>query len=243
MNLDVLVFAAHPDDAELSMSGTIIKLTSAGKKVGIIDLCRGEMGSRGTAETRKIEWQKASEIMQLTIRENLNLPDGSLRPNPVFIKKVVEKIRLYNPKIIFAPHFHDRHPDHTGTSQIVKEAFFFTGNHKFNTEYERQKQVPYRPKKLFYFMQSYDFIPSFIVDITDTYSEREKAILAYSSQFYNPNSSENEPQTFISKPEFIENLEARSKFYGFKIGKKYGEPFFCEESIELDILNLVERQD
>jgi len=239
MKLDALIFAAHPDDAELSMSGTIVKLTNSGLKVGVVDLCRGEMGSRGTMETRKSEWEKASQIMNLSERVNLKLPDGGLRPNPEFVKKVVEQIRRFQPKIVFAPHWHDRHPDHIGTSKIVKEAYFLAGNYKYNSEWDNHKQEPYRPKKMFYFMLTYDFEPTFIIDISSTYDKRIEAIKAYGTQFYNPENKSDDPQTFISKPDFTDYLEARSRVYGFRIGKKFGEPFYCEESIEYDFSKLL----
>ena len=234
MNLDVLVFAAHPDDAELAMGGTIAKLTDADVKVGIIDLSRGEMGTRGSAETRKAEAEAAAKILKVTARENLDLRDGSLKPNDANLKKVIEKIRKYQPKIIFAPYFNDRHPDHIGTSQLVKEAMFFSGLAKINTEDNGRIQSPYRPEKLYYFMQTYEFKPSFVVDISSTFKTKMEAVYAYSTQFHNPESKE--PETFISSPGFLKFLESRAQTLGFKIGKDFGEAFYCEEEIELDLI-------
>ncbi len=239
MKLDVLIFAAHPDDAELSMGGTIIKLTKAGLSVGLIDLTRGELGTRGTPEIREAEAEEASKILGLTIRENLNLPDGKIKMNEEAMLKVVSMIRKFKPKILFAPYFNDRHPDHIGTSQIVKEAMFFTGLPKIITFEAGKNQSAYRPLKLFYFMQTYQFEPKFIVDISDAFEDKMKSVLAFGTQFYNPESKE--PETFISQPKFIKYLEARALAYGFQIGKGYGEPFFCEEEIELDLINMLNK--
>ncbi|MGD8778187.1 MAG: bacillithiol biosynthesis deacetylase BshB1 [Ignavibacteria bacterium] len=236
MNLDVLIFAAHPDDVELAMGGTVAELTKNNLKVGIIDLTKGEMGSRGTVEIRQAEASKASEILNLTHRENLGLPDGKLKLNDEFTKHVVTRIRLHKPKVVFGPYINDRHPDHIGASQIVKEAMFFSGNYKYETLWNGEKQKAYRPGKLFYYMQTFEFDPSFIVDISDSFETKMQAVKAYASQFYNPES--NEPETFISRKIFIEYLEARAKFFGFQIRKDSGEPFFTEEQVELDIINL-----
>jgi bacillithiol biosynthesis deacetylase BshB1 len=238
MNLDVLIFAAHPDDAELSMGGTIARFTSSGIKTGIIDLTEAELSTRGTIESRRMETENASAILNIDLRENLGFPDGELKPLKEFINPVVAKIRQYKPKIIFAPHFHDRHPDHTGAAQIVKEAFFFSGLARYETIHNEKLQQAYRPSKLFYFYQTYDNDPSFVTDISQFYETKMKAVKAYSTQFYNPESKE--PETFISKESFILYLEARAKYFGFKIGRNYGEPFFCEEKIEYDFKNLLD---
>ncbi len=235
MLLDVLVFAAHPDDAELSMGGTIAKLTIGGLKVGVIDLSRGELSTRGSSESRKREADAAAKILKLSVRENLELKDGSLRPNEEYLKKVIIKIRKYQPKIIFAPYFNDRHPDHIGSSQLLKQAMFFSGLTKISTEDNNKIQQPFRPQKLFYYMQTYEFKPSFVVDISDTFKTKMKAIYAFGTQFHDPKSSE--PETFISQPGFLKFTESRAQSFGFKIGKDYGEPFFCEEEIEFDLVN------
>jgi bacillithiol biosynthesis deacetylase BshB1 len=241
MNLDVLVFAAHPDDAELSMGGTIAKLTSAGLKVGIIDLSRGELGTRGSAETRKKEAQNAAEILNITHRENLGFKDGSLKFNEEYLNKIISEIRKYQPKMIFAPYFNDRHPDHIGVSQLVKEAMFFSGVAKINTEENNRIQSTFRPQKLFYYMQTYEFKPTFIIDISESFKTKMKSVMAYHTQFHNPESKE--PETFISQPIFLKYLEARAVCYGFKIGKEYGEAFYCEEEIEFDLVGLLKSVD
>lgn len=237
MNLDVLVFAAHPDDAELSMGGTIAKLTDNGLKVGVVDLSKGELGTRGSADIRKHEAAKAAEILKITHRENLGLKDGSLKVNDVYLKMIISKIRKHQPKILFAPYFNDRHPDHIGTSQLVKEAIFFSGLPKINTEDNDRIQSPFRPQKLYYYMQTYEFKPTFIVDISGYFETKMKAIFAYDTQFHNPDSLE--PETFISSPNFLKFIEARAKYFGFKIGKDFGEAFFCEEEIEYDLIGAI----
>jgi len=232
MNLDVLVFAAHPDDAELAMGGTIAKLTKQNFKVGIIDVSRGELGTRGTPETRQKEAFQSAIILKTAVRENLSIPDGNIERNKENLCKLVMEIRKYKPKIIFAPYFNDRHPDHIDASLLVKQAMFSSGLAKFKSFDKEVFQDAYRPKKLFYYMQTYTFEPTFIVDITDTFEDKMKAVKAYSTQFHNPRSTE--PETFISKPDFLNYIEARSRFYGFQIGKSFGEPFYCEERIEID---------
>ena len=235
MNLDILAFAAHPDDVELAIGGTIAKFTKNNFKVGIIDFTQGELGTRGTISTRKKEATNASEILGITVRENLKIQDGNIfvtEPNTI---KVIKKIREYKPKIIFAPYFNDRHPDHIETSKIIKRAMFISGLPKVKTKINGKLQKAYRPSKLFYYMQTYEFHPSFIVDISETFEIKMQSVKAYESQFYIKGKKSNEPETFISNPQFIQYLEARAQTFGFAIRKKYGEPFFSEEAIELNL--------
>ncbi len=239
MNLDVLVFAAHPDDAELSMGGTIAKLTSNNLKVGIVDLTRGELGTRGSAEIRQKEAFQAAIALKVAVRENLNIPDGNIERNKENLMKIIMVIRRYRPKIVFAPYFNDRHPDHIHTSRLVKEAIFTTGLAKVKTFDKEVPQEHYRPDKLYYYMQTYTFEPSFIVDISDQFELKMKAIQSYSTQFHNPKSIE--PETFISRPEFMTFIESRAQFYGFQISKQYGEGFYCEEKIELDLVGALKK--
>jgi len=237
MNLDVLIFAAHPDDAELAMGGTISKLTKNNLKVGLIDLTKGELGTRGTVEIRQKEAFLAAGILKISLRENLSIPDGDIERKKENIIKVVMTIRKFRPKIIFAPYFNDRHPDHIHTSKLVKEAMFATGLSKLKTFDREVPQNAYRPRKLYYYMQTYQFDPSFIVDISDSFETKMKAVQCYQSQFHNPRSRE--PETFISRPEFLNYIESRAQVFGFQIDKKYGEPFFCEEKIDLDIIGML----
>ena len=237
MNLSVLIFAAHPDDAELSMGGTIAKFTESGFKVGIIDLTQGEMGTRGSAEIRKNEAADAAKILKISVRENLLIPDGDIRISNENINKVVVMMRKYCPVLVFAPYFNDRHPDHIHTSDLIKEAMFVSGLPKVKTFEGENAQTVFRPSKLFYYMQTYTFQPSFIVDITDSFDKKMNSVRAFKTQFHNPDS--NEPETFISKPEFIDFVEARAKYFGFQIGKKFGEPFYSEVNIELSINDML----
>jgi bacillithiol biosynthesis deacetylase BshB1 len=237
MNLDAIVFAAHPDDAELSMGGTIAKLTKNNFKVGIVDFTKGELGTRGTPEIRQQEAFQAAVHLKIAIRENLHIPDGNILNNKENLTKVVMEIRKYKPKIIFAPYFNDRHPDHIDASNLVKRAMFQSGLQKIKTFDKEVPQTAYRPAHLYYYMQTYTFEPSFIVDISDSFAQKMKAVEAYSSQFHNPKSTE--PETFISRPDFIRYIESRAGNFGFQIGKSYGEGFYSEEKIELNILSLM----
>lgn len=237
MKTDVIVFGAHPDDAELAMGGTITKLTSNGLIVGLIDLTQGEMGTRGDLETRFNEATEAASILNTAFRENLKLQDGNIELTRENSFKVIAAIRKYKPKIVFAPYFEDRHPDHIKASQLVKEALFYSGLSKLRLPGKDSDMEAYRPEKLFYFMQTYTFDPSFIINIDECFENKMKAIKAFKTQFHDPTSSE--PETFISRPEFLNFIESRALFYGFKIEKKYGEAFYCEEDIELDLVNFL----
>ncbi len=237
MNLDVLVFAAHPDDAELSMGGTIARFTSNGLKVGVIDLTRAELSTRGNVKLRAKETELATKILKLKVRENLGVEDGGISISSDNLKKVVSVIRRFKPSIVFAPYFNDRHPDHIDVSNLIKRAMFSSGLEKFKTSLAGKSQTAYRPRKIFYYMQTYTFEPSFIVDISEHFQTKMKSCKAFASQFHNP--SLKKEDTFISKPEFLDYVEARAKFYGFQIRKKYGEPFYCEEDIEYDFANLL----
>ena len=237
MNLDILVFAAHPDDAELSMGGSIARFTSQGKKVGVVDLTKAELSTRGNVKTREEETMAATKILKLKVRENLGIKDGQITFSQELLKKVVITIRKYKPLIVFAPYKNDRHPDHMDVSYLVKRAVFSSGLEKFKTEFSGKSQLAYRPKKIFYYMQTYVFEPKFIVDVSEYFELKMKSCRAYNSQFHNPKLKEED--TFISKPEFLDYVEARAKFYGFQIRKRFGEPFYCEEDIEYNFSDLI----
>jgi len=236
MNLDVLVFAAHPDDAELSMGGTIARFTSQGLKVGVVDLTKAELSTRGNVITRAKETDAASKVLNLKVRENLGIKDGGISLSQDTLKKVVSLIRKYKPLLVFAPYFNDRHPDHIDASILIKRAVFSSGLEKFKTTISGKSQPHYRPKKIFYYMQTYIFEPSFIVDISEHFETKMKSVDAFQSQFHNPVAKDD---TFISKPEFLDYVKARAEFYGFQIRKKYGEPFYCEENIEYNFSDLL----
>ena len=235
MELDALIFAAHPDDAEIGVGGTIKKLSADGLKTGVIDFTKGEMGTRGTESERELEASVSTKILGLTVRENFGLPDSHLKVNEKAINLAVEIIRKYKPTLIFAPFSNDRHPDHIAVSNIIKQAYFFSGVNKFSTGSEGNGFSAFRPDRLLYYFQAYTFEPNIIIDISETFAEKMEAIKAFKSQFYNPES--NEPETFISKPDFLEFIEARAKFFGAKIGTKYGEPFYTEEMVKFNIIN------
>ncbi|HPN38742.1 MAG TPA: bacillithiol biosynthesis deacetylase BshB1 [Melioribacteraceae bacterium] len=237
MELDILILTAHPDDAEISIGGTIAKFTDNGYKVGIVDFTEGELGTRGTKATRRREAEDASKILKLSYRTNLKIPDGKVKFDNKYLNLVITEIRKTKPKIIFAPYFNDRHPDHIGAGILAKESYFFSGLPKIKTKLNGKEQEPFRPQKLFYFMMTYEFTPSFINDVTNYIDIKMDSILAYKTQFFDPNS--NEPETFISKPGFLEAIKAKAKYYGFKINKDYGEPFFCEESLDYDFKSLL----
>ncbi len=223
MKLDILVIAAHPDDAELGCGGTIAKQVKHGFKVGIADLTRGELGTRGTPEIRAQEAARAAAILGLTVRENLQLPDGFLVNDKDSVLKVVRVIRKYKPEIIIANAVDDRHPDHGRAAELVNEAFFLAGLSKITTENDSCAQEPWRPSALYHFIQARYIAPDLIVDISDFWEQKEASFMAYASQLYNPNSSE--PETYIASRNFLELVKARAIEFGNAIGKKYGEGF------------------
>ncbi len=235
--LDVLFFGSHPDDIELSCGGTVAKLVNSGRKVGIVDLTLAELSSRGNLELRKEETENASKILGISIRENLELKDGNIVNDEVSREKVISLIRKYTPTIVFAPYPLDRHPDHINASNLIREASFYSGLIKIDTE-----QSHYRPVKVFYYQQAYEIPASFIMDISDTFEKKMEAIKAYGSQFFNPDykGNEDEPGTLISSELFLKEIEARARHYGFKIKREFGEPFFSYETIRLNAETIFE---
>lgn len=237
MKLDVLAIAAHPDDIELACSGTMLKLTRQGKKTGILDLTEGELGTRGTPVIRAREAEGATKILGLSARVNLKLPDGNIEANTENRLKVIQIIRHHRPDVLFIPHSLERHPDHEAAHRLAREAWFYAGLEKISTTYNGSTQEPFRPRSYYHYMQTYEFEPSFIVDISDVYEDRVKVVLSYKSQFFDPSSDERE--TFLSSPEFLEMLRARFEYFGDRIGVKYGEPFFSVNMVGVrDLFNL-----
>ena len=235
--LDILVFAAHPDDAELSCSGTIIKYLKAGKRVGIVDLTAGEMGTRGTAATRKIEAENANQIMGISVRENLNMPDCFFENNKENQLKIIQMIRKYQPQIVLANAINDRHPDHGRAAQLVEDAAFQSGLLKIETSDNGKSQAPHRPQAIYHYIQDTYIQPDFIIDITEEIDLKKAAILAYQTQFFDPNSTE--PQTYISSPDFIETVLARNREFGKIVGGIFGEGFTSKKIIGVkDIFSL-----
>lgn len=224
MKLDILVLAAHPDDAELGCGGTIARHVSAGYKVGVVDFTRGELGTRGTPEIRASEAQVSAKVLGLTVRENLELPDGFFQNNPESQLSVIRAIRRYQPRIVLANAVYDRHIDHGKGASLAYDACFLSGLVRIETsDDEGLPQAPWRPDAIYHYVQSQFITPDFIVDISDFWETKMQAIRAFSSQFYNPDS--HEPETYISKPGFIRMLEARAVEYGHAIGVTYGEGF------------------
>jgi bacillithiol biosynthesis deacetylase BshB1 len=229
MKLDILVLAAHPDDAELACSGTIMAHIAMGKKVGIADLTRGELGTRGTPEIRAQEAADAAEIMELDVRDNLCLPDGFFQNNEKNLMEIIKVIRRYQPEIILANAVLDRHPDHTMGGAIATRACFLSGLKKIDTG-----QEAWRPKNVYHYIQDRLLQPDFVMDITPFWDRKMEAIKAYKTQFYDPSSKE--PVTYISTPEFMRYIEARALEYGHAIGVKYGEGFTKEKQIGISNL-------
>jgi len=237
MKLDVLAIGAHPDDVELSCGGTIIKLAKQGRQVGVLDLTDGELGTRGTREIRAREAAQASRAMGIEVRESLGLPDGSIEVNMVNRLKLIQLIRKYQPEVLLFPHWHERHPDHEKAHSLCREAWFYAGLSKIETKQDGVSQHPFRPRKYYHYMQTYEFVPSFIVDITEVYDLRVEAVRAFKSQFFS--AEESEPETFLSSPEFLEMLRTRFEYYGNRIGTKYGEPFYSVNMVGIaDIFSL-----
>ena len=225
MKLDYLAFAAHPDDVELSMGGTIAKLTQAGKKVGIIDLTKGEMGSRGNVETRAIEAAKSAEILKLNVRDNLGLSDSQLQSDRASQLPLIKALRKYRPTIVFINAPDDRHPDHGNGCTLQVEAVFYAGLRKIKTlDEDGQPQDTWRPSHIMHYMQDRPFEPSFIMDVSSTFDKRLASIQAFSTQF-NVKDPTNEPATYISSPRYFQQIEARARFYGHIIGAEFGVPF------------------
>ncbi len=238
MKLDVLAFGAHPDDVELSCGGTIRKLVKQGRAVGLCDLTEGELGTRGTPEIRRREAAEASKILGTVLRVNLGIPDGGIAIDMENRLKVIEVIRKHRPEILLFPHAFERHPDHEHTHRLCKEAWFYSGLEKIETRLEGKKQEPFRPARYFTFMQTFEFTPSFIVDISDEYEDRIMAIKAFRSQFHNPGNAERE--TFLSNPAFLEMLRTRCEYFGDRIGKKYGEGFGAVDPVQVsDLFSLL----
>ena len=229
MKLDILAFGVHPDDVELGCSGTLLAALAEGKKVGIVDLTRGELGTRGTIETRKVEAAKAAEILGVNVRENIGMADGFFQNDEVHQRKVIEMIRKYQPEIVLANAFEDRHPDHGRSAKLVADAAFLSGLRKIETKSEGKTQEIWKPAYVFHYIQDRFIEPSFVVDITAYFEKKMESVLAYSTQFFNPDL--NEPQTYISSNQFLETVKARALMLGKRIGVGYAEGFCTEKMI------------
>jgi len=230
MDLDALAFGAHADDVELGCGGTLVKLAGLGHKTGVVVLTRGEMATRGSAETRAREFKNAAKILGLTAHHMLDIPDGRVEVTWENKLKIIGVLRAHRPKIVFAPYWVDRHPDHEQTSHLVRQAAYLAGLKKLETG-----EPPFRPHKVIYYQTRFEFMPSFIVDTSDAHGQKMKAVKAYESQFHRPGEAgSGGEETLIGRPEFLETIETRARHYGAHIGAKFGEPFLVREAIRVE---------
>ena len=234
VKLDILAFGAHPDDVELGCGGTVAKEISKGKKVGIIDLTRGELGTRGSVDLRNQESKLASNILGLVLRENLNFKDGFFQNNESNQIEIIKVIRKYRPEIVLCNAEDDRHIDHPKAAELVSSACFLSGLRKIETIDNGKNQLEWRPKNVYHYIQWKNSSPDFLVDISGFISVKLEAIRAYSSQFYDPNS--NEPETPISTKNFIDNVINRSADLGRLIGVEHAEGFTSKKSLGINTL-------
>ncbi len=227
--VDILFTAAHPDDLELSVGGTIAKAAADGVSTGMLELTHGEMGTRGTPQLRKREAKSAARILGVRFREQLDFGDGGLRTGREEELQVIEFIRRARPRLVFAPWPDERHPDHVRAGQLITDASFYAGLRQIHTKFP-----PHRPQAVIYYMQNYVVPASFIVDVSDTWKTKMKAIGAFKSQFFNPRSKE--PKTNLADKKFLEMIEARGKHFGAMIGVSYGEAFVTKQPPRVDDL-------
>ena len=234
MKLDILAFGAHPDDVELGCSGTIAKEVSLGKKVGIIDLTRGELGTRGSVEIRNSESAKASEILGVVVRENLDMRDGFFVNDEAHQLKVIEMIRKYQPEIVLCNAITDRHIDHGKGSKLVSDACFLSGLRQIKTELNGEAQEAWRPKVVYHYIQWQNIEPDFVVDISEFLDKKMESVLAYGSQFYDPNSKE--PVSPITSKNFLDSVKYRAQDLGRLVGVEYAEGFTTERCLAVNSL-------
>jgi len=227
MKVDVLVFGAHPDDVELGCGGTVIKLVEQGKKVGIVDLTRGALGTRGTTQSRRVECENATKILGIAVRDNMNFKDGFFKDDEAHKLALIKKIREYCPEIVIANAPTDRHPDHERASQIVVDACFLSGLEKVNT-----KQKVWRPKAIFHYIQFNHLQPDLVIDISRQMEKKIEAVKAYKTQFYNSDSKETE--TIISKKGFLESVKYRAQDLGRQANCEYAEGFIAHQMLKVD---------
>ena len=224
VRLDVLALAAHPDDVELSVGGTMCLLADQGHRTGIVDFTRGELGTRGTPEGRMEEAAAAAEILGLSARANLGLPDGDIQNTKANQVRLIRAVRRYRPHVVLATAEKVRHPDHGAAAQLSVDALFYAGLAKVETfEDDGTPQEPWRPHHVLHYVQALDVEPTFVVDVSGVWDRRMEALLAFESQFHRPDGDDG-PQTYISNPDFLAWVEARARTYGYRIGAAYGEP-------------------
>ncbi len=239
MKLDILAIGVHPDDIELCCAGALIKEIQSGKKAGIVDLTQGELGTRGTAETRYEEAAEAARIMGVLVRENLKMRDGFFKNDEEHQLKLIHVLRKYRPEIVLGNVLKDRHPDHGRAGKLIKDACFLSGLAKIQTlDDDGNPQEKWRPRYFFQYMQDWYHEPDLLIDITEVMDIKLKAIEAYKTQFYTAESNETDgPATYISTPEFMDSITARSRMLGKRIGVKYAEGFMSDKQIGLKNFN------
>ncbi|MGZ5248321.1 MAG: bacillithiol biosynthesis deacetylase BshB1 [Flavitalea sp.] len=238
MKLDILAIGVHPDDVELGCSGTIINEIRQGKTVGIIDLTQGELGTRGTIDTRYAEASEAAQILGVTVRENLKMRDGFFKNDEDHQLQLIRKIRQYRPEIIIANILDDRHPDHGRAGHLIKDACFLSGLSKiFTFDENGQQQEKWRPKYVLHYIQDWYHEPDLLIDISDVFEMRMKSIEAYGTQFFSGQSGDTEAATYISTPDFLDSVIARARMFGKRIGVKYAEGFITEKKIGIRTLD------
>ncbi len=244
MKLDILAIGVHPDDVELGCSGTVLNEIKLGKKAGILDLTQGELGTRGTAQTRYDEAAKAAAILGVAARENLKMRDGFFKNDEEHQLKLITAIRKYQPEIVLANILDDRHPDHGRAGHLIADACFLSGLVKIETKDENGNlQKRWRPKQVLHYLQDWYHEPDLLVDISDVFEQRMQSILAYHTQFSNNTNNEGGPQTYISTPDFFESIIARARMFGKRIGVKYAEGFITQKKVgirNLDALISIE---
>lgn len=237
MKLFVLGIGVHPDDVELSCSGTLINEVKKGNKAGVLDLTRGELGTRGTAETRDAEAKKAAEVMGLSVRENLGMRDGFFKNDEEHQLKLISAIRKYQPEVILANILDDRHPDHGRAGKLIVESAFLSGLSKIETlDQDGKPQARWRPKHVLHYIQDRFYEPDLIVDISGVFEQRMESIKAYATQFHTSADGSKGTQTYISTPDFLDAIVSRARLMGKRIGVKYGEGFISQKNIGISNL-------
>ena len=238
MKLDILAIAVHPDDVELGCAGTLLMEKKHGKKTGVVDLTRGELGTRGTPEIRAEEAARAAQILQLDVRENLGMADGFFRNDEQHQRLLIRAIRQYRPEIILANSLEDRHPDHGRAGHLISDACFLSGLRKIETvDNDGLPQQHWRPKYIFHYIQDRYAHPSFVYDITPVFEDKLRSIRAYSSQFHSAEYTADEPQTYISTPGFLDAIVGRHQMFGKMIGTAYAEGFITEKVVGIRDFN------
>ena len=244
MKLDLIAFGVHPDDIELSCAGTLLVEKKKGKSVGIIDLTKGELGTRGTAQTRKTEAANSAKILGVDIRENLGMADGFFKNDQENQLKIIRALRKYKPEIVLCNAPEDRHPDHGRSAELVIDAAFLSGLKKIKTKGDKgETQEAWRPKYVFHYIQDRYLEPNFVIDVSGVFEKKIEAIRAFATQFFNAELSKSGPQTYISSPEFLESIINRAKMFGKMIGVKYAEGFISKKMIGVSSFDVFIQKD